>query len=73
LVFHIEVNFSGFPFVAELGEDGADQAQERGFIWEATGHAGAPLEFLVHPFEWVTGAQTAVVVAWEDKGGEALR
>jgi hypothetical protein len=32
LAFHVEVNLSGFPFVAGFGQEGGDQPQEGGFI-----------------------------------------
>ena len=72
MVFHVEVNFSSFPFVTEFGEDGADETQEGGFVWKETGHTGAAFEFLVHAFERITGAQAALVLAREGKDGKAL-
>ena len=73
LGFHVEVNFSGFPFVTGLGQDGADQAEEGGFDGKEAGDAGAAFEFLINPFERVGGAQAAVVGAGKGKDGEALR
>ena len=40
MVFHVEVDFSGFPVVAGLGQEGGDQAEEGFFIGEDAGHAG---------------------------------
>ena len=57
MVFHVEVNFAGFPFVAGFAEEGGDEAQEGGFIGEEAGDAGAAFEFLVDAFERVGGAQ----------------
>ena len=73
MVVQVEVNFSGFPLVAGFGEDGRDEAQEGGFVWEEAGDAGAAFEFFVDAFEWVAGAQAALVVAGEGESGEALR
>ena len=72
MVFHVEVNFSGFPFVAGFGEDGTDEAQERRFIGKEAGDAGAAFEFFIDAFERVAGAQTALVFAGEGEGGKAL-
>ena len=72
MVFHVEVNFSGFPFVTDLREDGADEAQEGGFVWKEAGDAGAAFEFFIDAFEWVAGAQAALVLAGEGESGEAL-
>ena len=47
MVLHFEVDFSGFPVVAGLGQEGADQAEEGLFIGEDAGRAGAAFEFLV--------------------------
>ena len=47
MVFHAEVDCSGFPVVAGLGQEGGDQAEEGMFIGEDAGHAGAAFEFLV--------------------------
>ena len=73
MVFHIEVNFSGFPFVAGFGEDGRDEAQEGSFVGKEAGDAGAAFEFFIDAFERVAGAQAALVVAGEGESGEALR
>jgi len=47
LDFHVEVDFSGFPFLAGLGQQGCDQPQEGGFIGKETGDAGAAFDFLI--------------------------
>ena len=73
MVFHVEVNFPGFPFVADLREDGADEAQEGGFVGKEAGDAGTAFEFFIDAFERVAGAQAALVVAREGKGRQALR
>jgi len=73
LVFHVEVNFSGFPFVTNLREDSADEAQEGGFVWKEAGDAGAAFEFFVDAFERVAGPQAALMLAREGKGRKALR
>ena len=73
MVFQVEVNFSGFPFVAGFGEDGTDEAQEGGFVGKEAGDAGAAFEFFIDAFERVAGAQAALVLAREGESGKALR
>jgi len=51
------------PLVVDLGEDGADEAQERLGVGEERGNAGAPLDFLIECFEGVGGAEPPSVVA----------
>jgi hypothetical protein len=72
LVFHVEVNFSSFPFVAGFGEDGTDEAQEGGFVGKEAGDAGAAFEFFIDAFERVAGAPAALVIAGEGERGKAL-
>lgn len=43
LVFHVEVEFSGFPVVAGLGQAGGIK-RRRGFHWGRRGHAGAAFD-----------------------------
>ena len=73
MVFRVEVNFSGFPFITHLREDGTDETQEGGFVGKEPGHASTTFEFFVNAFERITGAQAALVVAGEGKSGKALR
>ena len=73
MVFQVEVDFSGFPFVAGFGEDGTDEAQEGRFVWKEAGDAGAAFEFFIDAFERVAGAQAALVLAREGESGKALR
>ena len=72
MAFHVEVNFSGFPFVAGFGQEGRDEPQEGGFIGEDAGDAGAPFEFLIHAFQPVGGAQSFLVGEGQGKDGQAL-
>ena len=73
MFFHVEVDFSGFPVVAGLGQKGGDQAQEGGFIGEDAGHPGAAFEFLVDAFQRVGGAHALLVGGGEHEHREALR
>ena len=57
MVFHVEVNFGGLRFIVDFAEHGGDQTQERAFVGEEAGDAGAAFEFLVDPFQGVAGAQ----------------
>ena len=61
MVFHVEVNFSSFPFGAGFGQEGRDQAQEGSFVGKETGDAGAAFDFLVHAFDGVGGAQALLM------------
>ena len=72
MAFHVEVNFSAFPFVAGFGQEGADQAQESRFIGEHTGDASAAFEFHIDPFEWIAGAQAALMGGGKGENREAL-
>jgi len=73
LVFHVEVDFSGFPVVAGFGEERGDQTEERFFIGEDAGHTGATFEFLVDAFQRVGGAQPFLVGGGQREHREALR
>ncbi len=54
--FHIEVDFSGFPFFAGFAEECGDQAEEGGFVGENAYDAGAAFEFLVDALERIVVA-----------------
>jgi hypothetical protein len=73
LVFHVEVNFSSFPFGAGFGQEGRDQAQEGSFIGKEAGHAGAAFDFLVDALDGVGGAQAPLMGRRQRKNGQALR
>ena len=73
MAFHVEVNFSGFPFIAGFGQECADQAQQGGFIGKDTGHARPAFEFHIDAFERIAGAQTALMGAGEGEDGKTLR
>ena len=72
MVFHVEVNFAGFPIFAGLGQQGGDQAQEGRFIGKETGDAGAAFEFLVDAFQRIGRAQTFLVGGRQRQNREAL-
>jgi len=40
---HVGLDFGGEPFVILLTEEGGDEAQEGGFVWEKSGDVGADL------------------------------
>ena len=69
MVFHVEVNFSGFPFLAGFGQQGGDQTQEGGFVRKETGHASAPAQFLVDAFQCVGGAHPTLVGGRQHEDG----
>jgi len=73
LVVHVEVDFSGFPIVAGLGQEGGDQAEEGFFIREDAGDSGAAFEFLVDAFQCVGGAQAFLVGGGQREHREPLR
>lgn len=72
MAFHVEVNFSGFPFVAGFGQQCRDQPEEGGLIWEDAGDMGAPFEFLIHAFQPIGGAQSFLVGEGQGQDGQAL-
>ena len=72
MAFHVEVDFSRFPIVAGFGQQGRDQPQARGFIGEDAGDAGAPFEFLIHPFQPIGGAKAFLVGEGQRKDGQTL-
>ena len=73
MVYHVEVDFSGFPVVAGFGQEGGDQAEEGWFIGEDAGDASAAFEFLVDAFERIGGAHSFLVRGGEREHREALR
>ena len=73
MVFHVEVDFSSFPVVAGLGQEGGDQAEQGFFIGEDAGHAGAAFEFLVDPFQRIGRAHPLLVGGGQREDREALR
>ena len=73
MVFHVEVNFSGFPIVAGFAEEGGDEAQEGMFVGEDARDAGAAFEFLVDAFQSIGGAQAFLVGGGQGEHGEPLR
>ncbi len=73
MVFQVEVDFSGFPIVAGFAQERSDQAQERFFIGEDAGHAGAAFEFLVDPFQRIGGAHPFLMGGGQREHREPLR
>jgi hypothetical protein len=73
LVFHVEVDFSGFPIVAGFCQEGGDQAQEGRFIGEDAGDARAAFEFLVDALQRVGGAHSFLVGGGQREDRESLR
>lgn len=73
MAFHVEVDFSGFPFFAGFDQQGGDEAQEGGFIGKEAGDAGAAFEFLIDPFQGVGSAQPFLVCRWQGEDRQALR
>ena len=69
---HVEVGFGGGPFVVDLVEDGADQAQERFTAGEDPGDTGAALDFLVDALGCVGGAHADPVFGREGQHGQTF-
>jgi hypothetical protein len=44
------------PFVMHVVQDGADQPDDGGLVWEDSHHSGTTFDLLVHPFQsgWLT-------------------
>jgi len=59
--FHVEVDFSGFPLVADLDEQGGDESKDRSFIGEQTGDASATFDFLVDALQRIGGSEFALM------------
>ena len=53
----VEVCFGGFPVVGDFHEDGGNQTQAAGFVWEDGGDPGAAFDLFVDGFAEVGGAQ----------------
>ena len=73
LAFHVEVDFSRFPFFAGFGQQGRDQPQEGRFIGEKAGDAGAAFDLLIHSLQGIGGAHPPLVGGRQGKDREAQR
>jgi hypothetical protein len=73
LVLHVEVNFSGFPFLAGLGEQRGDETEEGSFVGKDAGDAGAAFDFLIQALQRVGGAQAFLVGEGQREDGKAQR
>ena len=71
LTFHRKVDSSCFPFLALLGEECADHAQQGGLVWEEVGDSCPAFELHVDPFEGIGSPEATLVGQWEGKDGEA--
>src|SRR4029450_4800659 len=61
------------PFVVDLGEDGAGQAEEGGRVGEHADHVGTSFDFLVDPLERVGGPDLLPVRGGEgSEGGDVV-
>jgi hypothetical protein len=60
------------PFVVLFGEQGPDEAQERGPVREDADDVGPPLDLLVEPLEWVRRVEPAPVLRWEMEVGKQI-
>ena len=70
--FHVEVNFAGFPLLADLCQQGGDEAQDGGFVGKKPGDARAAFDFLIHAFHRIGGAKFFLVFDRQGENGEAL-
>ena len=73
MVFHVEVDFSGFPFFAGFGQQGGDQTQEGRFVGKEARHTSAAFDFLIHALQRIGGAQPFLVRHRQGEDGEAQR
>lgn len=73
MVFHVEVNFSGFPFLAGFSQQDGDQAQEGCFVGKEAGHARAPAQFLIDAFQGGGGSHPALTSGGQGEDRQALR
>ena len=73
MVFHVEVDFSGFPIVAGFAQERGDQAEEGFFIGEDAGDTGAAFEFLVDALQRVGSAHSFLMGRGQREHREPLR
>lgn len=71
--FHVEVDFSGEPFLVDFTEESGDEAEQGGFVGKEGSDAGSAFEFLIDTFDGIAGSQAALVGAREGEDGEGLR
>jgi hypothetical protein len=60
------------PVIVGFDQDGGDEAEEGGFVWEERSDAGTPFYFFVQKFEHVSGPESAAVSTWEGEDGQRL-
>lgn len=68
----VEVDFASLPFFGDVHENGGDESQGGGFVWEEGGDAGSALDLCVEGFGHVGGAQALSHVRGEGEDGEGL-
>ena len=56
-----KIAFGGFPVLGDFHQDGADEAQEGGFVGEESRNGGAAAHLAVEVFAGVGGAQAAAL------------
>ena len=59
---HVEVDFTGFPIIAQFAEAGSDEPQQRGDVRKDSDHAGASFELLIDSLDHVGGAHSDSVL-----------
>ena len=60
------------PFIVLLGEQGAEEAQERDPVGEDTDDCAPALEFLVQMFQWIRGIDVPAMLGRGVVEGEDL-
>ena len=70
--FHAEVNFAGFPLLADLCQQGGDEAQDGRFVGKQSGDMRAAFDFLIHTFHRIGGAKFFLVLDRQGEDGEAV-
>ena len=56
-----KIAFGGFPVLGDFHQDGAEEAQEGGFVGEQARYGGAAAHLAVEVFTGVGGAQTTAL------------
>ena len=72
VVLHGEVSHSRLPFIAELDEDGRDEAKDGCFIGEQGCDSCSAFDLLVLTFEHIGGSQAFAMVLRELKDRETF-
>ena len=72
LWFHVEVDFSALPSIANFTKARCDQAQQGSNIWKDSNDAGPSFELRIDALDYVAGPHFHRVLWGQIKNSEAL-